>query len=115
MKRIKRLEEKLEHAGAFMSEIGHNGVSADQLRHIIERIEREENSKREIAEGIKDIYTEAKSNGFDAKAIRKIVALRRMDKDKRAEEEAILDTYKAALGMLSDLPLGIAALDRVRG
>jgi uncharacterized protein (UPF0335 family) len=98
-----------------MSEIGHDGVSAGQLRAFIERVEKLEEEKRSIADDIKDVYTEAKSGGFDAKALRKIVALRRMDKDKRAEEEAILDTYKAALGMLSDLPLGQAALDRVRG
>jgi uncharacterized protein (UPF0335 family) len=97
-----------------MNDIGHNGVSADQLRAYIERIEREEEAKREIAEGIKEIYTELKSAGFDAKAVRKIVSIRRMDKDKRAEEEAILETYMASLGMLAELPLGRAAIERVR-
>tara|TARA_R110000868_G_scaffold1311_1_gene10151 strand:- start:1898 stop:2188 length:291 start_codon:yes stop_codon:yes gene_type:complete len=96
-----------------MNEIGDN--SGNQLRSYIERIEREEEARRDIAEGIKEIYQELKSSGFDAKAVRKIVALRRMDKDKRAEEEAILETYMASLGMLADLPLGQAAIDRVRG
>jgi uncharacterized protein (UPF0335 family) len=96
-----------------MSGIGSN--SGDQLRSYIERIEREENAKREIAEGIKEIYTELASAGFDKKAVRKIVAMRRMDRDKRAEEEAILETYMAALGMLADLPLGQAAIERARG
>jgi uncharacterized protein (UPF0335 family) len=91
------------------------GNSGGQLLAYIERIEREENAKREIADGIKDIYTELDSAGFDKKAVRKIVALRRMDKDKRDAEEAILETYMAALGMLADLPLGQAAMDRVRG
>jgi uncharacterized protein (UPF0335 family) len=92
---------------------GHN-TGGDQLRSYIERIEREEESKREIAEGIKEIYQELKSAGFDAKAVRKLVAIRRMDKDKRAEEEAILETYMASLGMLADLPLGQHAIERAR-
>jgi uncharacterized protein (UPF0335 family) len=92
---------------------GHNSsISADQLRSIIERVERLEEEKRGIADDIKDIYAEARGNGFDAKAIRKIVAMRRMDADKRREEEAILDVYLAALGMLVDTPLGRAAVAR---
>lgn len=76
--------------------IGHNG----QLKSIVERIEREEASKAEIAEGIKEIYQEAKSNGLDPKTIRKIVAIRRQDQAKREEAEAILATYMHALGMV---------------
>lgn len=85
-----------------MSDIGHNSatVNSSQLRALIERIERMEEEKRAIASDIKDIYGEAKGNGFDAKIIRKIVALRRQDNDKRREEETIMDLYKNALGMI---------------
>lgn len=75
--------------------IGHNG----QLKAIVERIEREEIAKAEIAEGIKEIYQEAKSSGLCTKTIRKIVSIRRQDQNKRAEAEAILATYMHALGM----------------
>ena len=99
-----------------MSEIGDNSaVNAGQLRALIERVEKLEEEKRAIADDIKDVYAEAKGSGFDAKILRKVVALRKMDRDKRAEEEAVLDCYLAALGMLADLPLGQAAIDRVRG
>ncbi len=84
-----------------MTEIGHNSVSKDQLKSIIERVERLEEDKRAISDDIKDVYSEAKGNGFDAKALRRIVALRKQDPDKRAEQEAILDTYMHALGMLA--------------
>jgi uncharacterized protein (UPF0335 family) len=78
-----------------MAEIGDNS----QLKSIVERVEREETAKAEIAEGIKEIYQEAKSNGLDVKTIRKIVSIRRQDQNKRAEAEAILATYMHALGM----------------
>ncbi len=84
-----------------MTEIGHNSVSKDQLKSIIERVERLEEDKRAISDDIKDVYSEAKGNGFDAKALRRIVSLRKQDPDKRAEQEAILDTYMHALGMLA--------------
>lgn len=74
-------------------------VSADQLRLFIERIEALEEEKSGIADDIKDVYAEAKSNGFDTKTMRTIVRLRRMDKNDRAEMEALLDTYKEALGL----------------
>jgi uncharacterized protein (UPF0335 family) len=98
-----------------MTKAGHNGIDASHLRAFIERIEKLEEEKRAIADDIKDVYAEAKGTGFDAKILRKVVALRKMDRDKRAEEEAVLDCYLAALGMLADLPLGQAAMDRVRG
>lgn len=82
-----------------MTEIG--GNSKEQLRSIIERVENREAAKAEIGDEIKDIYTEAKGNGFDVKALRRIVALRKQDPGKRAEQEAILDTYMHALGMLA--------------
>ena len=84
-----------------MTDIGHNSVAKDQLKSIIERVERLEEDKRAISDDIKDVYSEAKGNGFDAKALRRIVALRKQDPDKRAEQDAILDTYMHALGMLA--------------
>jgi uncharacterized protein (UPF0335 family) len=83
--------------------IGHNSVTqlaAEQLKAIIDRIERLEEEKKTIADDIRDIYAEAKGNGYDAKVLRKVVSLRKQDPDKRQEEETILDAYKQALGML---------------
>jgi uncharacterized protein (UPF0335 family) len=93
-----------------MTDIGHNSVAGDQLKSIVERIERLEEEKRALAGDIKDMYTEAKGNGFDAKIIRKIVAMRRKDVADREEEEALLAVYMNALGMLADTPLGQAAV-----
>ena len=73
--------------------------SAEELRKIIERIEHVEEELEGPKEDRKEIYTEAKGNGFDTKAIRKIVKIRKMDRSKRQEEEAILDTYLSALGI----------------
>lgn len=81
-----------------MSVIGHNS-SEEQLRLLIERVERLEEEKKGIADYIRDVYSEAKAVGFDAKIMRQIVRLRKMSKDDRAEMEAILETYKKALGM----------------
>jgi uncharacterized protein (UPF0335 family) len=81
-----------------MSVIGHNS-SEDQLRLLIERVERLEEEKKGVADDIKDVYSEAKAFGFDAAIMRQIVRLRKMSKDDRAEMEAILETYKKALGM----------------
>ncbi|CAM5415673.1 DUF2312 domain-containing protein [Mesorhizobium sp. UC22_110] len=75
-------------------------VAAGQLRALIERIERLEEEKKTIADDIKDVYAEAKGTGFDTKAIRAIVRLRKQDQAERQEEESILDLYKAALGMV---------------
>lgn len=85
-----------------MSEdIGHNSmtVAAGQLRAFIERVERLEEEKKTIADDIRDVYAEMKGTGFDAKAVRTIVRLRKMEEAQRQEAEAILDLYKAALGM----------------
>ena len=81
--------------------IGHNNgeVNSDHLRAFIERIERLEEEKRAIADDIKEVYAEAKGNGFDAKIMRKIVASRRQDREKRKEEEGLLEIYMSALGM----------------
>lgn len=75
-------------------------VAADQLRTIVERIERLEEEKKEVAEQIKEVYAEAKANGFDTKTLRRIVSLRRKPNEEREEEEALLDLYLNALGML---------------
>ncbi|MBL8588993.1 MAG: DUF2312 domain-containing protein [Methylobacteriaceae bacterium] len=75
-------------------------VDAKHLRAFIERIEKLEEEKKAIADDIKDVYAEAKGNGYDVKIMRKIVSLRKQDKDKRREEEEILDLYLAALGMI---------------
>lgn len=82
-----------------MSDIGHNSVNGDHLRSYIERIEKLEDEKRTISDDIKDVYAEAKGTGFDPKMMRKVVSLRKMEKAKRDEEEAILGLYLAALGM----------------
>ena len=74
-------------------------IAADELRLLIERIERLEEEKKAIADDVKDVYGEAKARGYDAKIMRKIVALRKMETHDRQEMEAILDTYKAALGL----------------
>lgn len=78
-----------------MSEV----VAADELRLLIERAERLDEEKRGIADDIKDVMSEAKSRGYDTKAIRKIMAIRRKKRDEYQEEEAILETYMQALGM----------------
>lgn len=77
-------------------------VNSSHLRSFIERIEKLEEEKRVIADDIKEVYAEAKGNGFDAKVMRKIVSIRRQDRDKRKEEETILDLYLNALGMIDD-------------
>ena len=74
-------------------------VSADQLRLFIERIERLEEDKKGIADDVKDVYAEAKANGYDTKTMRSIVRLRRMEKNARDEMDALLDTYRTALGI----------------
>jgi uncharacterized protein (UPF0335 family) len=77
---------------------GHN--SRAQLRSIVERVERLEEEKKAIADDIKDVFAEAKANGFDSKALRHIIKLRKQDKTARDEFEAIVDTYMVALGMV---------------
>ena len=76
-----------------------DNISADELRLLIERIERLEEEKKSMSDDIKDVYGEAKARGFDTKTIRTVVRLRKMEKHHREEAEALLDTYKAALGL----------------
>ncbi len=75
------------------------GVAGERLTSFIERIERLEEEKAAIMEDIKEVYAEAKGVGFDVKTIRKVVALRKMDGEKRRESEELLELYKAAVGM----------------
>ena len=80
--------------------MGGGRVAADELRLLIERAERLEEEKKGISDDIKDVMAEAKSRGYDTKAIRKILAIRKKKKDEYQEEEMILETYLQALGML---------------
>ena len=75
-----------------------NQAAQGQLKSIIERIERLEQEKSEIAEQIKEVFAEAKGNGFDVKIINKVIRIRKQDRAKRQEEEAILDLYLSAIG-----------------
>ncbi|MEK9829009.1 MAG: DUF2312 domain-containing protein [Rhodospirillales bacterium] len=80
-----------------MTDVG--GITAEQLRSYIERIERLEEEKAAIAADVREVYAEAKSNGFDVKIMRQVLRLRKLDHDDRSEQEALLDLYKRALGM----------------
>jgi uncharacterized protein (UPF0335 family) len=82
-----------------MSDVGHNSVAGDQLRLIIERVEKLEDEKQDIMEFIKSVYGEAKAVGFDTKIIKKLVALRKKDADTRREEATLLDLYASAIGL----------------
>jgi uncharacterized protein (UPF0335 family) len=79
--------------------LAEGSIAADELRLLIERIERLEEEKKAMADDIRDVYAEAKARGYDAKAMRQVVRLRKMETQARQEAEAILDTYKAALGL----------------
>lgn len=75
------------------------GVSGQRLKAFIERIERLETEKAALGDDIKDIYAEAKGVGFDAKTMRKVIRLRKMDAEKRREEDELLELYKSAIGL----------------
>lgn len=83
---------------------GHNsgGLAGEQLLAIINRLERLEEEKKAIAEYIKEVFAEAKGNGFDVKILRKLIAIRKRNANDIAEEEAVLDVYKRAIGMMPD-------------
>jgi uncharacterized protein (UPF0335 family) len=86
-----------------MAEVGHNSATTfakEQLKAFIERIERLEEEKKTISDDIRDVYAEIKAVGYDVKAIRTIVRMRRQDVDSRKEAETILETYMHALGMI---------------
>ncbi|QGZ14014.1 UPF0335 protein [Rhizobium phage RL38J1] len=82
-----------------------DSVTRDQLRAFIERIERLEEEKKTIGDDVKDVYGEAKGMGFDTKILKKVINIRKKDEQERMEEEAILDTYLAALGMIAQDPI----------
>lgn len=79
------------------------GLAVDQLKSIIGRVEKLEEEKSGISADIRDVFAEAKGNGFDVKAIRAIIKIRKMDVSEREEQETILDTYMHALGMIPDM------------
>jgi uncharacterized protein (UPF0335 family) len=78
----------------------HTRFAKDQLKAFVERIERLEEEKKALSDDIRDVYAEAKGNGYDVKAMRAIVRLRKQDKDERMEYETVLETYMHALGMI---------------
>jgi uncharacterized protein (UPF0335 family) len=83
-----------------MSDVG--GITAGQLRSYIERVERLEEEKAEIAATVREVFAEAKANGFDTKVMRQVIKLRKMEPQDRAEQESLLDLYLRALGMAPD-------------
>lgn len=89
--------------------------SNNQLATIVERIEKLEEEKSQIAADIKDVFAEAKNNGYDPKILKQVIALRKKDAGKRREEQEMLSIYMQALGMLADTPLGRAAIEREVG
>ena len=87
-------------AAAAVTEEPATKFAKDQLKAIVERIERLEEEKKTISDDIRDVYSEAKGNGYDVKALRTIIRMRKQDANERAEQETILETYLQALGML---------------
>ncbi len=82
-----------------MSTVSPDSVAQDQIKAFIERIERLEEEKAAIADDIKEVYAEAKGNGFDTKVLRKVISIRKQDANERLEQEALLELYMTALGM----------------
>lgn len=85
---------------------GHNSIAREQLRSIVERIERLEEEKKGVSGDIREVYGEAKANGFDTKVLRQVIALRKKDLAERQEQDAVRDLYLQALGMLPDFEEG---------
>jgi uncharacterized protein (UPF0335 family) len=98
MAEIHEIGEARDKPAARPADVG--GVAADQLRSIVERIERLEEEKKALAEDIKEVFAEAKGNGFDTKILRKVISMRKRDRAELDEEETILELYLRALGML---------------
>src|SRR5258706_7722757 len=94
------IQEYSMATSAALAEEPATKFAKDQLKAIIERIERLEEEKKTISDDIRDVYAEAKGNGYDVKALRTIVRMRKQDANERAEAETILETYMQALGML---------------
>ena len=87
-------------AAAAVKEEASTNFAREQLKAFIERVERLEEEKKALSDDIRDVFAEAKGNGFDVKALRTVIRLRRLDADERREQDAILETYLHALGML---------------
>jgi len=83
-----------------LKSVGHNSVDRDKLKDFVERIERLDEDKDAITTDIREVYGEAKAVGFDTKILRRVIALRKMDRDERLEQETLIDLYLSALGML---------------
>ena len=86
-----------------MQGLGHNSVPADQLRSIVERIERLEEEKAAIADDIKEVYGEAKGTGFDVKILRKVVVRRKMGSETRQEQDLVIEIYEKSLNSLTEM------------
>lgn len=109
--KVKTDTETMQRAA---DELTKTRFAKDQLKAFVERIERLEEEKKSISDDIRDVYAEAKSNGFDVTALRAVIRLRKKDAGERNEQQAILETYMHALGMLADTPLGQHAIERAR-
>ena len=109
-----RREARAARKEAHMSE-SIDGIAAKALRQFVARIERLNEEVDALKADLKEVFAQAKGQGFDPKTIRQIVKLRKLSQEERDEQEALLDTYKAALGMLADTPLGTAAVHRLTG
>jgi uncharacterized protein (UPF0335 family) len=94
------MEATIGHNSGIVQEMPATKLAKEQLKAIIERIERCEEEKKAISDDIRDIYAEAKVNGYDVKALRTIVRMRKQDANERAEQEAILESYMHAMGMI---------------
>jgi uncharacterized protein (UPF0335 family) len=92
--------EGIQGKRGIMPDVG--GIAGEALKSFVERIERLEEEKRTLSEDIKEVYAEARGNGFEPKIIRQIVKIRKMDKDQRDEEESLLELYMRALGMMPE-------------
>jgi uncharacterized protein (UPF0335 family) len=82
-----------------MADLGHNSIASERLKSFVGRIETLEEEKKGIADDIRDVYAEAKGNGWDTKTMRRLIALRKLDPDARAEQQALLETYAKAIGL----------------
>src|ERR1700722_8329364 len=97
---LHREEYAMATAAAVKDEQTAHRFAKDQLKAFVERVEKLEEEKKAISDDIRDVFAEAKGNDFDVKALRKVISLRKQDVDERKEQEAILETYLLALGMI---------------
>lgn len=98
LNRVEEDEEDTSATEGATQDVG--GVAGKRLKSVIERVERLEEEKKALADDIKDIFAEAKATGFDTATIRRIIKLRKMDKEKRQEADELLELYKSAIGMV---------------